>query len=121
MIIAVDFDGTIVQDKYPEIGLMQPYARRVINALFDSGHYIIIWTCRNGDLALEAVNYLLEKKVLFNRFNDHEPHNNRQYPGDTRKVYADVYIDDRNFGGFPGWMAVAEEILGAERVKGIKG
>lgn len=47
MIFAIDFDGTIVEHKYPEIGALKPSAKQVINELYGKGHYIIIWRSRN--------------------------------------------------------------------------
>lgn len=113
MIIAVDFDGTIVQDLYPGIGVMQPYAREVINKLHDKGHFIILWTCRAGVPLIDAVNFLLTSGVKFDQVNDHEPNNKKQYTPEARKVYADVYIDDKIVGGFPGWKEI-EKILNIE-------
>ena len=106
MIIAIDFDGTIVNDKYPEIGFVNPYARKVINQLHDEGHYIIIWTCRNGEHLTTAINFLLEQDIHFDRVNDQNPDNRKMYGDSTRKVYADIYIDDKNACGFPGWEEV---------------
>ena len=111
MIIAIDFDGTIVHDDFPNIGPLQPYAKEVINRLHDAGHYIIIWTSRNGNSLIDAINYLLEHGVSFDRINDSEPGNRSQYMHDTRKIYADTYIDDRNLGGFPGWVSVEQLLL----------
>ena len=111
MIIAIDFDGTIVHDAFPKIGPLQPYAKDVINRLHQAGHYIIIWTSRNNASLIEAVNYLLEKGVSFDRINDSEPENRSQYTHDTRKIYADIYIDDRNLSGFPGWIEVERLLL----------
>ena len=111
MIVAIDFDGTIVQDRYPAIGVMQPYARDVIRRMYEDGHYIIIWTSRSGEALLDAINYLLDKGIPFHRINDSEPVNRAQYDSDTRKIYADVYIDDRNLAGFPGWKEVERLLL----------
>jgi hypothetical protein len=108
MIIAIDFDGTIAVDNYPSIGTVMPYARQVINRLADDGHYIIIWTSRNGARLLEAINWLLEQGIRFHRINAHEPTSMIRYGDDSRKVFADVYIDDRNIGGFQGWRWVAQ-------------
>lgn len=106
MIVAIDFDGTIVQDRYPAIGVMQPYAKDVIRRMYEDGHYIILWTSRSGDALLGAINYLLDKGIPFHRVNDSEPANRALYDTDTRKIYADVYIDDKIVGGFPGWQAI---------------
>jgi len=114
MIIAIDFDGTIVQNKYPEIGMLQPYSVKVINKLYDE-HYIIIWTSRSGDMLLNAINFLLEKGIKFHRVNASNPQNIEIYGGqDTRKIFANTYIDDRNLGGFPGWLEVEKELLKQE-------
>ena len=111
MIIAVDFDGTIVRSNYPVILGEQPYAGKTLRALHSQGHKIIIWTCRTGDRLLEAINWLLEHRIPFSRVNDHDPENVAKYGGEAgKKIYAHVYIDDKNIGGFPGWPACMEMI-----------
>ncbi|NDV46100.1 hypothetical protein D0T49_03470 [Paludibacter sp. 221] len=114
MIIAIDFDGTIVENKFPEIGTLLPKAKEVINSLYDTGHYIIIWTCRCDLHLTSAVNFLLNNDIKFHRINDNEPTNTAKYNSNSRKVYAHMYIDDKNVGGFPGWNKCKEEI---ERVE----
>jgi hydroxymethylpyrimidine pyrophosphatase-like HAD family hydrolase len=108
MIIAIDFDGTICRGKYPAIDGLQPYAKDVINRLYDEGHYIIIWTCRRGDCLTEAINFLLEKGVKFSRINDCSPEIVKQYGNNSRKVYAHLYIDDKQVGGLPTWNEIYE-------------
>jgi hypothetical protein len=103
MIIAIDFDGTIVNDRFPDLGMLLPDAKRVINTMHDDGHFIIIWTCRSGQKLLECVNFLLEHGICFDRVNDQMPAHRAKYENDTRKIYADIYIDDRIIGGFTGW------------------
>ena len=110
MIIAVDFDGTISRGKYPAIDGAQSDAVEVLTQLHEAGHYIIIWTCRCGQPLLDAINWLLENKIPFDRVNDHNPDNVRKYGEGGNKVYAHVYIDDKNLGGFPGWLAAREGI-----------
>jgi hypothetical protein len=110
MILAIDFDGTICRGKFPNIDGLQPYAKEVINRLYKSGHYIIINTCRSGDQLTEAVNWMLQQGIPFNRVNDNHPDQSALYNNNSRKVNADVYIDDRNLGGFPGWL-LAEEMI----------
>ena len=103
MIIAVDFDGTISRGKYPAIDGEQPYAGESLRKLYSQGHKIIIWTCRTGDRLLEAINWLLEHQIPFSRINDHDPDNLTKYGGEGgKKIYAHVYIDDKNIGGFLG-------------------
>lgn len=110
MILAVDFDGTICHGQYPSIDGLQPGAVDVINRLYDQGHYIIIYTCRSGDQLVTAVNWMLEHGIKFHRVNDNHPDQIRMYNNNSRKVYAHMYIDDKNLGGFPGWFDAYEEV-----------
>lgn len=110
MIIAVDFDGTIVRSNYPVILGEQPYAGEALRKLHAQGHYIIIWTCRCGDQLLKAINWLLEHQIPFDRINDHNPENVAKYGEGGNKVYAHCYIDDKNLFSFPGWPACMAEI-----------
>ena len=107
MIIAIDFDGTIVADAYPAIGELKPGAKEVINRLRDEGYYIIIWTCRAGIRLLEAIEFLAKNGIRYHQINKNSPENIREYKGvDTRKVYADLYIDDKGIGGLPDWSEI---------------
>ena len=110
MIIAVDFDGTISRGVFPAIDGEQPYAGETLRQLHKQGHYIIIWTCRCGVRLLEAINWLLEHDIPFDRVNDHNPANVAKYGEGGNKAYAHCYIDDKNIGGFPGWPACLAEI-----------
>lgn len=110
MIIAVDFDGTLHTGKWPEIGVVQPYAVEVMNKLKSEGHYLILWTCRNGDPLIDAINWLLEKGIPFDRVNDNHPDGIRLYGNNSRKVYADIYIDDGILGGLPTWKQIYQTI-----------
>lgn len=109
MIIAIDFDGTICRSKFPVIQGALPYAKEVINRLHEN-NYIIIWTCRTKQNLLDAVNWLLDNDIKFDRVNDHNPDNLAKYDDGGKKIYAHVYIDDKNLGGFPGWLE-AEKII----------
>jgi len=113
VIIAVDFDGTCVEHKFPDIGEPLPGAIETIKALQDAGHRLILWTCRRGVYLKEACRWLCEEGVdpLNFALNRNLPDVVEEMGGDTRKVYADVYIDDRNLGGFPGWDAVRAMLL----------
>lgn len=75
MIIAVDFDGTLCESAYPSIGDVMPGAKKSLEELREKGHYIIIWTCRTGELLVNAINWLLEEGIPFDRVNDHDPEN----------------------------------------------
>lgn len=124
LIIAVDFDGTIVEHKFPRIGEPLPMAFETLKRLKEAGHKLILWTCREDEGYLISRQFLSEA-VMFCRANgvefDAVNESIREYEfrpenGVNRKPYADVMIDDRNFGGFPGWDAVAEALLATNTV-----
>lgn len=101
MIIAVDFDGTIVEHKYPEIGKPIPFAIETLLQLQKDRHTLILWTVREGDLLQEAVDYCSEQGLSFFAANENYPGENREKA--ARKLNADMFIDDRNLGGLPDW------------------
>lgn len=118
MIIAIDFDGTICQNKYPDIGEPMPLAIESIKELKELGHNLILWTCRKGEQLYNAVKWCKEYGIPFDLVNEYEPNNLRAFGGVAgNKVFADIYIDDRNLGGFPGWERAMELIKEAEAYK----
>lgn len=114
MTIAVDFDGTIVTHAYPKIGREIPGAIDTLKRLQRDGHRLILWTAREGELIKEAVEYCRSKDLEFFAVNEHyaaEPrHDGGCQSKACRKLTADLYIDDRNLGGFPGWEAIYEMV-----------
>lgn len=108
MIIAVDFDGTLHLGKFPNIGVPSPDAIKIMKQLKADGHYLIINTARSGDDLINAVNWLLEKGIPFDRINDNHPGNVEKYGSNSRKIYAHLYIDDRQVGGLPPWQEIYE-------------
>lgn len=116
MIIAIDFDGTICRTtRFPLIDGETPYAADTIRQLHADGHYIIIWTCRTGQNLLDAINWLLHHRIPFDRINDHNPDNLARYGYGGKKIYAHCYIDDKNLGGFPGWLQAYDIITRTEQ------
>lgn len=112
MTIAVDFDGTIVEHKYPEIGKEIPYAIDTLKSLTADGHKIILWTIREGQRLEEAVEFCRRKGLEFYAVNSDYPNASWSGKGVSRKLKADIYIDDRNVGGIPDWMTIHEMITG---------
>ena len=110
MIIAIDFDGTIVTNKSPAIGEPIPGAAENIRSLAVDGHYIIINTCRSNDDAIAAVNYLRREGIPFDAINDNHPGHVVQYGNNCRKIYADCYVDDKQVGGLPLWSEIYDYI-----------
>ena len=102
MTIAVDFDGTIVEHKYPEIGKEKPFAIQTLRTLQQEGNRIILFTSREGELLDDAVAYCHKKGLDFFAVNSNQPAD-ALFSRQTSKVIADVYIDDKNLGGLPDW------------------
>lgn len=103
MIIAVDFDGVLNASPYPEVGVVVAGATRAMRELYEAGHTLIIWTCREGQDQTNAINFLLQNGIPFNGINCNTQTNIERYSNDCRKVHADLYVDDHQVGGFPGW------------------
>jgi hypothetical protein len=114
MIIAVDFDGTLHTGRWPETGSPAPYAREVMRRLKEEGHYLIIWTSRAGDELIAAINWLLENHIPFDRVNDNPPGQTALYGNNSRKVYAHLYVDDKQVGGLPTWPEIYDCITRME-------
>jgi histidinol phosphatase-like enzyme len=101
-IVAVDFDGTIVEDNFPEIGKEKPGMIDMLKALQSKGVKLILWTSRDHDQLQAAVDYCKRAGLNFDAVNENLPEVRAMFNNDTRKVYADLYIDDK---GIPDNMA----------------
>ncbi|KJD33507.1 hydrolase [Tamlana nanhaiensis] len=102
LIIAVDFDGTIVEDAYPKIGKPKIFAFETLKKLQNEGHRLILWTYRHGERLDEAVKFCKDNGIFFYAVNQSFPEEDFKNDA-SRKINADVFIDDRNIGGFIGW------------------
>ena len=99
MIFAIDFDGTIVENKFPEIGKLKPEAENFIRDLRARGDKWILYTMREGAVLDEAVRFLYDHGLRPDAVNDNLPEMCEFYGNNPRKVFANVYIDDHNAGG----------------------
>lgn len=97
-VFAIDFDGTIVLDKYPNIGEPVPKALETIREIKRLGHNVIIWSCRVEPQISEMRKFLIENNVPFDHINENCPAKIAYYKNDTRKIGADYYIDDKMIG-----------------------
>jgi len=108
--IAIDFDGTIVEHEYPKIGKEKLFAFQTLKELEKLGVRLILWTFRTGKELDDAVNYCRLNGIEFYAVN-------KNYPEEvfdetvSRKIDADIYIDDKNIGGFPGWSGVWQILI----------
>lgn len=103
MTIAIDFDGTIVEHRYPEIGREVPFAIDTLKMLAKEGHRLILWSVREGELLDDAVAWCRERGLEFYAVNKDFPEETPQHDNFSRKLKADLFIDDRNVGGLPDW------------------
>ena len=111
MLIAVDFDGTIVEHRYPEIGKELPFAISTLKRLQEERHRLVLWTVREGKLLDEAVEFCRQRGLEFYAVNANHPDESAQEHGYAcRKPKADLFIDDRNVGGLPDWGAIYEMV-----------
>ncbi len=110
MTIAVDFDGTIVEHRYPEIGREIPFAIETLKLLSKEGHRLILWSVREGHLLDEAVAWCRERGLEFYAVNKDFPEENTKHDNYSRKLKVELFIDDRNVGGLPDWGLIYQMI-----------
>ena len=110
--IAVDFDGTIVDDAYPKIGKPKLFAFETLKMLQKQNYQLILWTYRHGDRLREAVDFCAKHGIEFYAVNKSYPEEKFDERSSSRKLNADLFIDDRNVGGFPGWGEIYQLIEG---------
>lgn len=113
MIIAVDFDGTIVEHEYPKIGKPIAFAIETLLQLQKDGHTLLMWSVREGRMLQEAVDYCEKKDLKFFAANKNFPEEDPATA--SRKLNADLFIDDRNLGGLPDWGVIYHAIKAMER------
>jgi hypothetical protein len=94
-IIVTDFDGTLVENRFPEIGRIMPYTWDRIKQEQENGAKIILWTCRNHEAVDAAVAFCAENGLVFDAVNENLPEVQKMFGGDTRKVFGNEYWDDR--------------------------
>ena len=89
---AFDFDGTIVKNKFPNIGDIIDGTVKKMNELYlELENIIIIWTCRNEDYTAQMRQFLIKNKLPFDFINE-----NPIFDTGGRKIFAHEYYDDRN-------------------------
>ena len=99
-ILAVDFDGTLVRDKFPLIGEKNEAVFKQVLSLQKAGWKLILWTCRCGKELHDATRYCLSQGLFFDAVNENLKEVQDMFDGDTRKIYANKYLDDKNLDVF---------------------
>ncbi len=117
-LIAIDFDGTIVEDKYPDIGKPLIFAFETMKKMQEDGHRLVLWTYRKGKRLDEAVEFCKKNGIEFYAVNKNFVEEDYT-PDVPRKLKADIFIDDRNIGGFIGWGRIYQ-ILNGEDVETVQ-
>ena len=110
MTIAVDFDGTIVEDRYPQSGKERPFAVATLKQLMNDGHHLILWTVRKGERLDEAVKWCEDRGVRFFAVNKDFDDDELDQLHHSRKIKADLFIDDRSVTGLPDWGVIYQLI-----------
>lgn len=95
-VVAVDFDGTLAETKFPEIIKPIPKTIKYCKHLKKRGAILILHTCRKGQDLQDAVEWCEGQGLIFDYVNENTVENIAKYGGeDTRKIFAHEYIDDR--------------------------
>lgn len=95
-IVAVDFDGTLCENAFPEIGKPKKEVIQAIKEYKGFGWKVILWTCRNKEHLTKAIEWCKKQGLEFDAINTNLPEVQEIFGGDTRKIFADAYIDDKN-------------------------
>lgn len=95
-IIAVDFDGTLCENIFPEIGQPNQELIDYLQTRKKDGDRLILWTCRVGENLNKAVKWAGEHGLIFDAINKNLPDVIERFGSDTRKIFANKYIDDKN-------------------------
>lgn len=95
-IIAVDFDGTLCENKWPEIGMPNEELIEYLKKRQTNGEKLILWTSRNEEQTQDAVEWCKKYGLIFDAVNDNLPEIVEAFGGNCRKIFANEYIDDRN-------------------------
>jgi len=112
LIIAIDFDNTISVTDMSNAKILgiREGAVEYINKLHDDGHYLILFTCREGENLFKAEKFCKENNIKIDRVNANCPWHFDKYMHDCRKIFADIYIDDSGILGIPSWKEIYEII-----------
>ncbi|HUU87508.1 MAG TPA: hypothetical protein VMX17_07110 [Candidatus Glassbacteria bacterium] len=114
-VLAVDYDGTLVENVFPEEGSFKKDVVNKVKEFKDNGAEVILWTCREGASLAEAIGRCYEKDVEFDAVNENSPselayiEKQKAENGDIlaqRKIYADLYIDDKSPGSIEFFLKI---------------
>lgn len=116
-ILAIDFDDTVVENAFPEIGKLRKNAREIINKFFEEGFYIIFWTCRSGSELGVMRDFLIDVGINFHKINENASYEILGFQP-SPKIYYDTSIDDKNLDCPLDWDVIYDRVH--ERVNSQK-
>lgn len=96
LVIAVDFDGTLCENAFPFIGDPIHETIEWMKELRRNGNKLILWTCRDGMNLVDAIVWCADHGLFFDAVNDNLESHKKRYKGNSRKILADLYIDDKS-------------------------
>lgn len=105
-ILKIDFDGCIVTEKFPSIGDPLPMAIETLRKFHEHKYNTILWTCREGDPLIDAIDFLHQNGVYFDVVNQGHPMNPYRHLGQSRKPFAHYHIDDKNIFAKIDWQEI---------------
>ena len=115
--VAIDFDGTLCNDAFPEIGTLNLSALEFCYWCEDNNIALILWTCRTGKDLDAAITWCKRSGIRLDAVNENLPdwvesfkEFRPEVPSDCRKVAADIYIDDKANGGLIEWEKIKEQL-----------
>lgn len=112
--IAVDFDGTIVESRYPDIGKPKMFAFETLKRLQNKGFILILWTYRYGKELDKAVEFCKQNGIEFYAVNESFPGEEYKAGEMSRKIDVDIFVDDRNVGGMLNWGEIYHKLTNAK-------
>lgn len=114
-VFAVDFDGTLCRNAYPNIGESYDEIIELVKRLRGNGHKLILWTCREGMDLIDAIVWCADRGLFFDAINDNLEEFKKHFNNNSRKILADYYIDDKAL--YPSGVEFVYEYLEGMRFK----
>lgn len=118
-IIAVDFDGTLCENAWPEIGQAKIGVLAAVKQAQEAGAKLILWTNRVGARLHDAIEWCAMRGLYFDAVNENLPETKAQYITDCRKICANIYLDDKALA--PTQDALGALVRAAEQAAGMRG
>lgn len=94
-VLAVDFDHTLCHSVWPGTGAPNTQLIQKLKRVQAAGCHLVLWTCREGRLLEDAVQWCREQGLEFEAINDNPEWLKQEYGNNCRKIGAHYFLDDR--------------------------